>query len=239
MSTKISSSIGKKLIMSISGLFLLIFLLVHLTVNSLYLFSDEAFRMGCDFMSLPIVTIIVPILAAGFLIHIIYASLLTWENYKARGNKRYAVATKTVTDSWAAKNMIYLGIIVLGFLAFHLTHFWAHMQLQDFSGNEMTDPIKLMIITFKPVWTLILYIIWFTALWLHLSHGFWSALQTLGWSDDNWRRFIKIVGIVIVTVICLGFVTVGVYAHLRATGVMPREYIAPVSEAVSALIPIM
>ncbi|MFA6677423.1 MAG: succinate dehydrogenase cytochrome b subunit [Bacteroidales bacterium] len=239
MSTKISSSIGKKLIMSISGLFLLIFLLVHLTVNSLYLFSDEAFRAGCEFMALPIVTIIVPILAAGFLVHIIYALILTVQNLKARGNIRYAVPTKTITDSWAAKNMIYLGVIILGFLVFHLTHFWAHMQLQDFSGNEMTDPIKLMIGTFKPVWTLILYIVWFVALWLHLTHGFWSAFQTLGWSDDNWRRFVKIVGIVIVTVICLGFVTVGVYAHLRATGTMPREYIAPASEAVAALIPMI
>ena len=92
MANIFTSSIGKKLIMSVTGLFLIIFLLLHATINGLSLISADAFRAGCDFMALPIITVMVPILAAGFIIHIIYAIYLSWTNYKARGNNRYAVA---------------------------------------------------------------------------------------------------------------------------------------------------
>lgn len=147
MANIFTSSIGKKVIMSVTGLFLVIFLLLHATINALSLISPEAFKAGCDFMALPIITVMVPVLAAGFVIHIIYAFYLTWTNLKARGNQRYAVANKSETDNWAAKNMLVLGIIVLGVLGFHLTHFWADMQLLQFQGvphEELKDPNLLM-----------------------------------------------------------------------------------------------
>ena len=100
MANIFTSSIGKKLIMSISGLFLIVFLLVHLTINSLSLISEEAFKAGCDFMALPFVTVMVPVLAAGFIIHIIYAFYLSYTNLKARGTERYAVTNKGAADSW-------------------------------------------------------------------------------------------------------------------------------------------
>ena len=137
------SSITKKLIMSISGLFLIVFLLLHMTINFFsvidtftgkYGAADGLFQIGCDFMALPIVTIMVPVLAAGFLVHIIYAFILSYGNYKARGSQRYAVANKTKAESWAAKNMLIIGVIVLGILAFHLNHFWADMQLAEWKG---------------------------------------------------------------------------------------------------------
>ena len=174
MANIFTSSIGKKLIMSVTGLFLIIFL---------------AFRAGCDFMALPIITVMVPILAAGFIIHIIYAIYLSWTNYKARGNNRYAVANKSQADNWAAKNMLVLGIVVLGLLAFHLTHFWADMQLLQFQGvahENLPDPYGLLLETFGTWWVTVLYIIWFVALWMHLTHGFWSAFHTLGWNNNIW-----------------------------------------------------
>ena len=88
------TSIGKKLIMSISGLFLILFLFVHATINAFSLISPELFEMGCEFMALPIVGILVPVLAAGFIIHIVYAFILNLINYRARGKERYAVANK-------------------------------------------------------------------------------------------------------------------------------------------------
>ena len=130
------SSITKKLIMSISGLFLIVFLLLHMTINffsvidtfkGTYGAADGLFQAGCDFMALPIITIMVPVLAAGFFVHIIYAFILSYGNYKARGTERYAVANKTKAESWASKNMLVLGIVVLGIVAFHLNHFWAEM----------------------------------------------------------------------------------------------------------------
>ena len=135
--------------MSVTGLFLIIFLLLHATINGLSLISADAFRAGCDFMALPIITVMVPILAAGFIIHIIYAIYLSWTNYKARGNNRYAVANKSQADNWAAKNMLILGIVVLGLLAFHLTHFWADMQLLQFQGvphDQLADPYGLLLV---------------------------------------------------------------------------------------------
>jgi succinate dehydrogenase / fumarate reductase, cytochrome b subunit len=223
MANIFTSSIGKKLIMSITGLFLIIFLLLHLTINSLSLISEEAFKAGCDFMALPFVTVMVPILAAGFIIHIIYAFYLSITNLKARGRERYAVANKGAAASWASKNMLVLGIIVLGVLAFHLTHFWAEMQLLQFQGvphDQLADPNMLMANTFGTWWVTALYIVWFVALWFHLTHGFWSAFQTIGFNNDIWIKRWKVIGCIFATIICLGFVVVAVAAYLKANGIM-------------------
>ena len=226
MANIFTSSIGKKLIMSISGLFLIIFLLLHMTIN---LFSvidsingtfgspDGLFAVGCEFMSLPIVTVMVPVLAFGFIIHIIYALILTFSNLKARGGyNRYAVASKAKTDSWASKNMIVLGIIVLGILVFHLTHFWADMQLQEWTGNHAEDPYLLLTATFGNWFNVVIYIIWFGALWFHLTHGFWSAFQTIGWDNKIWLGRLKVLAYIFATIIFLGFAIVAVNSCIEA-----------------------
>jgi len=205
--------------MSISGLFLILFLTIHVIINSLYIIGPDAFQAGCDFMALPIVTIIVPVLAAGFAIHIFYAAYLTWTNRKARGNDRYAVPNKAQTDSWAAKNMFVLGLIVFGVLALHLTHFWAKMQMQDFIGHHSEDPNMLMELTFKSPINLVIYLIWFAALWLHLTHGFWSALHTIGLDNKTWIKRLKIIALVYATILILCFTTVAIVAFLRANGI--------------------
>ena len=212
--------------MSISGLFLIIFLLLHMTIN---LFSvidsingtfgspDGLFAVGCEFMSLPIVTVMVPVLAFGFIIHIIYALILTFSNLKARGGyNRYAVASKARTDSWASKNMIVLGIIVLGILVFHLTHFWADMQLQEWTGNHAEDPYLLLTATFGNWFNVVIYIIWFGALWFHLTHGFWSAFQTIGWDNKIWLGRLKVLAYIFATIIFLGFAIVAVNSCIEA-----------------------
>ena len=220
------SSITKKLIMSISGLFLIVFLLLHMTINlfsvidtckGTYGAADGLFQAGCDFMALPIVTIMVPVLAAGFLVHIVYAMILTAGNMKARGGySRYASGSKGKAESWASKNMFVLGIIVLGLLAFHLNHFWADMQLKEFMGEHATDPYLLLNETFKNWWMVVLYIVWFAALGFHLTHGFWSAFQTVGWSNQIWEKRLTWIGYFFVAVIVLGFIAVAVNAHIMA-----------------------
>ncbi|MBO8473309.1 MAG: succinate dehydrogenase cytochrome b subunit [Bacteroidetes bacterium] len=220
MATIFKSSIGKKLIMSISGLFLILFLLIHVTVNSLSLISPEAFEAGCEFMALPVITVIVPILALGFIIHIIYATVLTLGNLKARGNTRYAVPHKGASDSFAAKNMFVLGIIVLGVLAFHLTHFWADMQLQEWMGNEPEDPNGLLAQTFSSPWITVIYIIWFAALWFHLTHGFWSAFQTIGFNNMIWIKRLKVIAYIVATIIFLGFTATALAACFRANCIL-------------------
>lgn len=226
MANIFTSSIGKKLIMSISGLFLIIFLLLHLTINFFSVIDsctgnfgspDGLFALGCEFMSTPVVTIMVPVLAFGFIIHIIYACYLTYNNIQTRGGySRYEVASKARTESWASKNMLVLGIIVLGFIALHLTHFWDEMQLREFMGQEAEDPYLLLTTTFGRWWMVVLYIVWFGALWFHLTHGFWSAFQTIGWSNRLWEKRLKVIGYIFATIIFLGFTTVAVNAFIEA-----------------------
>ena len=220
------SSITKKLIMSVSGLFLIVFLLLHMTINlfsvvdtfkGTYGAADGLFQAGCDFMALPIVTIMVPVLAAGFLVHIVYAFILTAGNLRARGGvQRYAGGSKGKAESWAAKNMLLLGVIVLGLVAFHLNHFWADMQLKEFQGHHAENPYLLLNETFKSVWMTALYVVWFIALGLHLCHGFWSAFQSLGLSNKIWEKRLTCIGYFFVAVIVLGFIAVAVNAHIMA-----------------------
>jgi succinate dehydrogenase / fumarate reductase cytochrome b subunit len=216
--------------MSVSGLFLIVFLLLHMTINVFsvidtftgsYGAADGLFAKGCEFMALPIVTIMVPVLAAGFLVHILYAMILTAGNIQARGGySRYASGSKGKAESWASKNMFVLGIIVLGLLAFHLNHFWAEMQLKEFMGEHAENPYLLLNETFKNLWVVILYIVWFVVLGLHLCHGFWSAFQTIGLSNQIWEKRLYCIGYVFVAIIVLGFSVVAVNAYLQANGLL-------------------
>ena len=145
----LNSSIGRKLIMSISGLFLIVFLTVHMVMNLVAVFSLDGYDAVCHFMGTnPVIQLMVPVLAAGFIVHIIYAGMLTLQNQKARGNDKYASASKTQV-SWASKNMFVLGAIVLGVLVFHLTHFWAKMQLLEWKGEESMLGSELIVTVFK------------------------------------------------------------------------------------------
>ena len=219
------SSITKKLIMSISGLFLIVFLLLHMTINffsvidtfkGTYGSADGLFQAGCDFMALPIVTVMVPVLALGFLVHIAYALILSYGNYKARGTERYAVANKTKTGSWAAKNMLVLGVVVLGLVVFHLNHFWAEMQLKEFMGHHAENPYELLNLTFQKGWMVIIYVVWFAALGFHLTHGFWSAFQTIGLSNKIWEKRLTYIGYAVVAIIVLGFCATAINAFIQA-----------------------
>jgi succinate dehydrogenase / fumarate reductase cytochrome b subunit len=220
------SSITKKLIMSVSGLFLIMFLLLHMTINlfsvidtfkGTYGAAEGLFQAGCDFMALPIVTIMVPVLAAGFLVHIVYAFILTAGNLRARGGvQRYAGGSKGKAESWAAKNMLLLGVVVLGLVAFHLSHFWADMQLKEFQGHHAENPYMLLNRTFQSLGWTIAYIVWFVALGLHLCHGFWSAFQSMGLSNKIWEKRLTYIGYFVIAVIVLGFIAVAVNAHIMA-----------------------
>ena len=229
-------SIGRKFIQAVSGAFLIIFLLLHATINffsvidsftgkfgvvanddKLFSAGDGLFQLGCDFMSTPVITIMVPVLALGFLTHIGYGIYLSYYNMRARrGVKRYEVASKAKADSWASTNMLVLGIVILGIVFFHLTHFWADMQLKEFTGGEAENPYLLLTTVFGSLFNLIVYLIWFVAVWYHLCHGFWSMFQTVGWSGSIWMKRLKVIGVIVATIICLMFVTVAVNAYIMA-----------------------
>lgn len=215
-----SSSIGKKLIMSVSGLCMILFLTFHMVMNLTYVFDPESKVYGtiCEILSMGWVNVVVPVLAAMFMVHIIYAFILNIGNYKARGTQRYAVPNQAKTDSWASRNMFVLGLLVLLGLILHLSHFWAKMQLQTWLGGEEANPYVLMEATFGRWWICLLYLLWFVVIWFHLSHGFWSALQTIGWNNEIWFKRWKVISLVFVTLLMLGFATVAVFAYCKANG---------------------
>lgn len=213
MSWLISSSIGRKLVMSISGLFLIVFLLLHLTINMFIYGGPDAYRAACHFMEHPVILVMVPVLAAGFIVHIIYALVLWHKNKKARGAQTYASGSKTQDVEWSSKNMLALGIFILAFLALHLSHFWAKMQLPHLMGNEAAkqDPWELAISTFSNPIISIIYIVAMVALWFHLTHGFWSLFQTVGLNNGIWMKRLKVIGYIYATVVCLGFISFPIY----------------------------
>ena len=233
-----NSSIGKKFIQAVSGAFLIVFLLLHATINffsvidsftgkfgavaaddKLFSAGDGLFKLGCDFMSTPVISIMVPVLALGFLVHIVYGCWLTFQNVRARGGfKRYEVSSKAAADSWSARNMFVLGIVILGIIFFHLFHFWAKMQMPELLhvGTFENNPYLLLTTVLGKWWILVIYLIWFAAVWLHLIHGFWSMFQTVGWDGSVWFKRVKVIGIIFASLICLMFVTVGINAFIQS-----------------------
>lgn len=219
----LNSSIGRKLVMSITGLCLVLFLTFHMCMNLVAIFSAEGYNMVCEFLGANWYALIATIvLAAGFIIHILYAFLLSIQNRKARGNNAYAVNSTPKSVEWASQNMLALGIVVFAFLILHLYNFWAKMQLVEIlhkcgidvcesALNNVANGALHIQNTFSDPIVVILYLIALGALWFHLSHGFWSALQTIGINNKTWFNRWKYIGIAYSTILIGGFALVVVY----------------------------
>lgn len=204
--------------MSITGLCLIIFLLFHSVMNVVAVFSKDGYDWICHFLGTnAIVQFIVPILALFFIVHIVYSIILTLQNRRARGNDRYAMAGKSEVQ-WTAKNMFVLGIVVLGGIFWHLTHFWYKMQWQEWTGNPSSNGFDLIALMFSNIWVVVLYIVWFAFIWLHLTHGFWSAFQTMGWNNNKWFPRLKNLGYFFATLIFILFTFVAIAFYLKSVG---------------------
>ena len=215
----IDSSIGRKLVMSVSGLGLILFLTFHMAMNAVALFSGEGYNMVCEFLGANWYALVATVgLAALVVVHIVYAFILFVQNRRARGNQRYAVTAKPKGVEWASQNMLVLGFVVIGGLALHLVHFWSKMQLAEIMGlHEVlvngvevapTNGAALIAINFSNPVIVALYVVWLAAIWFHLTHGFWSALHTIGWNGKNWINRLQCISNVYTTIIVLGFIAV-------------------------------
>ena len=211
----INSSIGRKVVMSVTGIALILFLTFHCCMNIVALFSGEAYNMICELLGANWYAVVATLgLAALAVIHIVYAFILTAQNRTARGNSRYDVATTVNAGKveWASKNMLVLGIIICLGLLLHLFNFWYNMmfaEIMGFSAGHLpSDGFAFIIDTFQNPVFVVLYLIWLCAIWFHLTHGFWSAMQTLGISGKIWLCRWKWIGGIYVTLLMLGFVVV-------------------------------
>ena len=215
----LNSSVGKKVIMSVSGIALVLFLLFHMSMNLVAIFSGDAYNAICEFLGANWYALVATAgLAALVIVHFVYAIILTLQNKKARGGQAYAYTVKPKNVEWASQNMFVLGVIVILGMGLHLYNFWANMQLVEVmhmmgahvDATYAADGVYHIKQTFScPVYT-VLYLVWLVALWFHLTHGFWSALQTLGWNNQVWFERWRCIGNVIVTLIVAGFAAVAV-----------------------------
>lgn len=204
-----NSSIGKKVVMSVTGIALILFLTFHMTMNCVALFSAEAYEGICNFLGANWYAMVATIgLALLVLIHFGYAFWLTLTNLKARGNQRYAVTARPKGVEFAARNMFVLGLCVILGLGVHLLNFWSKMQLVELQGGVPANGVELIRFTFSKWYNVLIYLVWFGALWFHLTHGFWSAIQTIGWSGRTWHKRWQWIGYILVTLLVLGFAAV-------------------------------
>ena len=221
-----NSSIGRKVIMSVTGLALVLFLTFHASMNVVALISAKGYNMICEFLGANWYAVVATIgLAALVALHFIYALWLTLQNRKARGENKYAVTDKPEKVEWASQNMFVLGLIVVLGMGLHLYNFWYNMMYAELAGieNEIaaTDGVAFIVRTFScPVYTGI-YLVWLCALWFHLTHGIWSGLQTLGWSGKVWFQRWKCIGNIYATIVILMFAAV---ALAFAFGYVPCDY---------------
>ena len=226
----LNSSIGKKLIMSISGLFLILFLVFHLCMNIAAVFSGEAYNVICGLLGSNWYALLgTLVLAAGVVVHFVYAIILTLQNRKARGNDRYAINARPKGVEWASQNMLVLGIIIILFMVLHFSQFWYKMMFAELIGHHEVALGSAMVspqdgaafINYyfqgNAVIT-VLYLIWYVALWFHLTHGFWSAIQTIGWNNTIWMNRWECISKIVATVICGLFAIITIIFFLNGVG---------------------
>lgn len=231
------SSIGRKLVMSITGTCLVLFLLFHASMNIALIFSEDAYNWICRMLGANWYALIGTAgLALLVLFHFVFAIILTVQNRRARGNDRYAIEDRQKGVDWESQNMLVLGIVVAGFLVLHLANLWFKMQFQEVTGLKtgafdpqngaayvkylftgLYDPAQVVnpeLLT-MPDWAhplyCCLYLVWLLAIWFHLTHGVWSALHTMGLSSNTWLPRIKVIGNIVATIVVLMFAAVVVY----------------------------
>lgn len=207
-----TSSLGKKLIMALTGLFLITFLIIHLIGNSFLLLNDggESFTNFVIFMEEnPVIKISAYILYLGFLIHILQGILIWFSNKKAKGGS-YAVSTNA-NASFFSKHMFWFGIVILIFLVLHLANFWFGLKItHEFTDHELYEKV---IHAFKNPVYIVVYELGTIALFMHLRHGFQSAFQTLGLNHLKWTPIIKCLGNIYSIIVPLGFFIIPLYVY--------------------------
>jgi succinate dehydrogenase / fumarate reductase, cytochrome b subunit len=213
-----TSSVGKKLVMAFTGLFLIGFLVIHVYLNAQIFLPDgkEKFLAGAHFMGTNAVTRILEIgLVAGFLLHIIQGLMLWNQNAKKRSAGRYAVSAGNATSKWYSRSMGLLGTIVLLFLIMHTSHFWIPNRANQFTTGEEIDLYEKMQIVFENPIVVALYVLGCASLCFHLVHGFYSAFQTLGMGTSKYKAIIRNAGIAFSIIVTIMFALMPIAFHFN------------------------
>ena len=216
----LNSTLGRKLIMALTGLFLIIFLIGHVSGNALLFKNDggQAFNEYAEFMTTNQFVQVLSILTYVSIIgHVVYSVFLTIRNRKARPIG-YAVRNASTNSSWSSRNMGILGTLILIFLVIHLQGFWYQMHWGDmpyvtYDGIEYKDLYRIVVFAFQELWFVILYVVSMVFLAFHLAHGFASAFQTLGLNHNKYTPAIKTIGLLFSILVPALFAAMPIYIY--------------------------
>jgi succinate dehydrogenase / fumarate reductase cytochrome b subunit len=219
MSMIFSSSVGRKLMMSLAGLFLVLFLLVHLGINLLiFKESPEAFNKAAQFMATNIIIKIMEIvLFGGFLLHMIYGTIVSLQNWLAR-----PVGYKKIHNSqtsYFSRYMLHTAVVLTIFLVLHMFDFYVKSRFQGdiqeviYDGKPYHNLAIMVIERFKMGWVVVVYLVALLGLGFHLHHGFQSAFQTLGINHPVYTPIIKTTGLIYTIFVTVGFMSIPVLVY--------------------------
>lgn len=216
-----TSSIGKKIVMALTGIFLVVFLLVHCYVNANVFFEnpEENFNKAAHFMGTNFLVRVTEIgLFAGFLLHIFQGYKLEFQN-RSKRTSRYAVTAGNKTSKWYSRSMAILGTLILLFLIVHLVHFWVPSRFGGltevkYDGVQYHNLYLQMRNVFAEPIVVVIYLAGCFSLSWHLLHGIQSASQTMGWTTKNYYQSIRKTGIVFSVAVPLIFALMPIHMHL-------------------------
>ena len=219
MSGLIKSSLARKYAMALSGLFLVVFLLQHFTINLTSVFSEDVFNEISHFMgNNPLVQFVLqPILIFGVIFHFLMGFVLELKNRSAR-TQNYAQNKGSANSSWMSRNMIWSGAVILSFLVLHFIDFWFPEMNYKYIESLPSDPNRYfeeMVQKFVNPIRVVAYVVSFVFLMLHLLHGFSSSFQSVG-LNNKYTRGLKSFTIAFSIVIPVGFIFIAIFHHLNA-----------------------
>ncbi len=222
----LKSSLGRKLIMSFTGLFLIIFLVGHMLGNMLLFLEDggRAFNEYARFMtSTPVIQALSMVTYASIIIHAVYSIIITLKNKGARP-VGYAVNSASANSPWSSRNMGLLGTIVFIFLIVHFRSFWYEMKfgnipMVSYEGTgEFKDLYSIVGQAFSQWWYVLLYVVSMIGLAFHLNHGFKSAFQTLGYTHKKYTPLIEGAGLWFSIIVPFLFALIPVVMFIKSLG---------------------
>jgi len=219
-STLLKSSIAKKVAMALSGLFLISFLSLHFFINLMSVFSADVFNSMSHFMGYnPVIQFLMqPILIVGVIFHFVMGFVLELKNRKARTTS-YVKYNGAANSSWASRNMIISGLVVLAFLGLHMYDFWAHEMVYKYVEVKALNPSRYyeeLVAKFESPVRTGLYALAFVLLALHLWHGFNSSFQSIGVSKKYTRTLHKL-GYAFAIIVPFGFIFIALFHHFNCT----------------------
>jgi succinate dehydrogenase / fumarate reductase cytochrome b subunit len=217
-SSMLKSSIAKKVAMALSGLFLILFLSLHFIINLTSVFSADAFNTASHFMGYnPIIQFVMqPVLVAGVIFHFIMGMILEIQNRKARPIA-YVNYNGAANASWASRNMIISGLVVLAFIGLHFYDFWVQEIVYKYVDVNSIEPTRYyaeLNHKFESPIRTGLYSLAFVLLAIHLWHGFNSSFQSVGFNNKYSKSLHKL-GYTFAIVVPFGFIIIALFHHFN------------------------